>query len=167
MAKFLKVGTTGFPTEESAVNTSAGAGDSGKIPELDAGGKLSSTMMPAGFGSDSTTATAAETIAAGDMIYLNASGQILKADANAIAKAAIAFAQSGITNAASGTISFEGTLTGLSGLTPGAPYFLSAATPGLITLTPPTGAADIVQPVGTAISATALSFEAGTPIIRV
>lgn len=167
MAKFLKVGATGFPTEEVAVSTSAGAGDAGKVPELDGSGKLSSTMMPAGFGSDSTTATAAETIAAGDLVYLNGSGAILKADANAVAKAAVGFCNAGIASAASGTINFEGTITGLSGLTPGAAYFLSATVPGGITLTVPTGAADIVQHIGYATSATTLSFSPGQPMVRV
>lgn len=167
MAKFLKVGTTGFPSEEAAVSTSAGAGDAGKVPELDGAGKLSSTMMPAGFGSDSTTATAAEIIAAGDLVYFNGTGGILKADANAVAKAAIGFCNSGIANAASGTVNFEGTVTGLSGLTIGAAYFLSATTAGGVTLTPPSGTADIVQHIGYALSATTLSFSPGQPLVRV
>ena len=40
MAKFLKIGSDGMPTEEAGITTSAGAGDSGKIPALDGGGKL-------------------------------------------------------------------------------------------------------------------------------
>ena len=155
----------GVLTELEATTTSAGAGDAGEIVALDSSGKLDSTLMPAGFGSDSKSMTAGEALTAGDLVYINGSGNALKADANAIAKAAVGFVLASISNAASGTVYFEGTITGLSGLTPGARYFLST-TPGGITTTAPTGPADIVQQVGFALSATELSFDAGTPVVR-
>ena len=155
----------GVLTELEATTTSAGAGDAGEIVALDSSGKLDSTLMPAGFGSDSKSMTAGEALTAGDLVYINGSGNALKADANAIAKAAVGFVLASISNAASGTVYFEGTITGLSGLTPGARYFLST-TPGGITTTAPTGTADIVQQVGFALSATELSFDAGTPVVR-
>lgn len=166
MAKFLKVGTSGFPTEESAISTSAGAGDAGKIIETNGAGKLDETLLPAGIGSDTKTAVAAESISAGDLVYFNASGQILKADANALAKAAVGFALTSISAAASGTVHFDGTIAGLSGLTPGAWYFLSAVAPGGISTAVPTGAGDIVQPVGIAVSATELTFQPAAPVVR-
>jgi hypothetical protein len=169
MAKFLKIGSTGLPTEEAAVSTSAGAGDAGKIPELDAAGKLDSTMMPAGFGSDSSTFTAGEAISAGHIIYFNGSGEMMKADANDVAKSGVAFVLAGVSAAATGTGYFEGTITGLSGLTPGAKYFLSNATPGAIALYSALtfASGDIIQMIGTATSATTLSFEPQTPIVKI
>jgi hypothetical protein len=168
MASFLKVGPTGLPTTESTVQSSTGAGDAGRVPGLDAGGKLDATFMPTGFGSDTRTITAGETVAGGSVGYLNGTGQILKADANAVAKAATCFVLATISNASSGTVYFgSGIITGLSGLTPGQPYFLSNIATGAVGLysdfTFTTG--DIIQQVGVAISSTELYFEPQTPIV--
>lgn len=162
--KFIYM-NAGILTELEATVTSAGAGNAGDIVALDGSGKLDSTLMPAGLGSDSKSLTAGEALSAGDLVYINGSGQMLKADANAIAKAAVGFVLASVSNGASGTAYFEGTITGLTSLTPGARYFLST-TPGGITTTAPTGTADIVQQVGFALSATELSFDAGTPVVR-
>lgn len=167
--KFLTVGSDGNAIEEAGAISSAGAGDEGKLVALDAGGKIDSTMMPAGLGADSKTMTAGEAISAKDLVYINGSGAAMKADANAVAKRAIGFAQSAISNAATGTITFEGTITGLSGLTPGADYFLSNTTTGAIALYSSLtyGSGDIIQRVGFALSATELSFEPGAPIVKI
>ena len=162
MATFLKVGSTGLPTTESTVQSSAGAGDSGKIPGLDAGGKLDTTFMPTGFGADTRTVTAGETLTAGNLIYMSSTPTALKADANADAKAAVGFVLAGITNGATGTAYFgSGIITGLSGLTPGGRYFLSNTAAGGVALysalTFTSG--DIIQEVGYALSATELYFE--------
>lgn len=167
MAKFLKIGTNGVPVHESAVATSAGAGDAAKVPELNGSGKLDITFMPSGFGSDTKTMTAGEAISAGNVVYVNGSGSVLKADANAIAKAAVGFVLAGIANAASGTVYLgSGIITGLSGLTPGGRYFLSnTATGGFDLYANLTFAAgDIIQQVGYALSATELYFEPESPV---
>lgn len=163
--KYLKKGTSGFAEEQASIDTSAGAGDAGKIIAANGSGKLDETFLPAGVGADSKTATAGEALSAGDLVYVTGTGTIMKADANTVTKKAIGFVQSAISNAASGTVYFDGTITGLSGLTPGADYFLSAATAGGITATPPSGAGDIVQFVGVALSATELTFNPAPPII--
>ena len=165
--KYLIVGGSTGITEESTVDSSAGAGDSAKIPSLDTGGKLSSTFMPTGFGSDTLTLTAGETLAAGDLIYVAAAGTVFKADADAAGKAAIGFVLSGITSAATGTVYFgSGMVTGLTSLTMGQPYFLSS-TAGGITTTAPTGTGKIQQPVGYAVNATSLYFEPQTAILLI
>jgi len=117
--------------------------------------------------SGSETYTAGEAISAGDMVYVSASGTVMKADANAVAKAAVGFAPSAISNGATGTIIFtDGKLT-TTGLTLGALYFLSNTTTGGIatygSLT--YGAADIQQCVGIAESTTVLRFHAGPTIL--
>ena len=38
MAKFLKIGSDGMPTEEAGIRKSAGGRESGKNPGLDGGG---------------------------------------------------------------------------------------------------------------------------------
>ena len=58
----------GVLTELEATTTSAGAGDAGEIVALDSSGKLDSTLMPAGFGSDSKSMTANIRAALGSMV---------------------------------------------------------------------------------------------------
>lgn len=166
MAKFLKIGTTGLATEEAAINVSAGAGDANKIIETNGSGKLDATFLPAGVGNDSKSMTAGEALSAGNLVYISGAGTVLKADANAVAKAAVGYVTSSATNGAAVTVFFEGTITGLTSLTPGAAYFLSDTTTGGVTLTIPTNAGDIVQVVGYAVSATELTFEPQNPIVR-
>lgn len=117
--------------------------------------------------SGSETYTAGEAIGAGDLVYVSASGTVMKADANTEAKAAVGFAPSAISNGASGTIIFNtGKLT-TTGLTLGARYFLSNTTTGAFatygSLT--YGANDIQQCVGIAESTTVLRFSAGPTIL--
>jgi len=114
------------------------------------------------------TYTAGENIGAGDLVYVSASGTVMKADANTLAKAAVGFAPSAITSGASGTVTFsDGKITGLSGLTLGALYFLSNTTTGAFatygSLTFATN--DIQQCVGIAESTTVLRFQAGPTIL--
>lgn len=170
MAKFLKVNTSsGSPfTEESTIAASAGAGDAGKVPALDSGGVLDLSFMPPGVGGDTRTVTAGETLSAGDLIYMDSTPEAFKADANSDSKAAIGFVLSGITAAATGTAYFgSGVITGLSGLTAGSKYYLSATTPGGIVTTKPSGSGDIIQQVGVALSTTELYFEPQDAILLI
>lgn len=168
MAKFIKKGSTTPLTEEATIGSSAGAGDSGKLVHLDGAGKLDSTFMPTGFGADTRTVTAGETIAAGDLIYIDSAGEAFKADANDATKEAVGFVLAGITAAATGTAYFgSGIVTGLSGLTAGARYYLSASTPGGVATAIPSGAGDIVQQVGKALSTTELYFEPQSSILLI
>lgn len=165
----LNTGAGASPiTQESTIDTSAGAGDAGKVPSLDGSGKLDLSFMPSGVGGDTRTVTAGETLAAGDLIYFSSTPEAFKADANAEAKEAIGFVLSGITAAATGTAYFgSGVITGLTGLTAGARYYLSATTPGGITTTKPSGSADIVQQIGFALSTTELYFEPQSAILLI
>lgn len=166
MAKYLRIGTTGLPTEEATVLNSAGSGDAGKIPELDNTGRLTNSVMPVGIGADVKVANTGEALSAGNLVYISAAGTVFKADANAVDKAAIGFVLASSASGASATVYFEGTITGLTGLTAGTRYFLSDTATGGTTTTIPTNPGDIVQLVGTAISATELSFEPQPPIVR-
>lgn len=165
--KYLITGGATGVTQESTVDSSAGAGDSGKIPSLDASGKLDSTFMPTGFGSDTITLTAGEALSASDLIYINGSGQMLKADADSASKAAVGFVLASVSNGGSGTAYFgSGLITGLTGLTIGIPYYLSQ-TAGGITSTAPTGTNVIQQQVGVPVSATTLYFEPQPAILLI
>lgn len=163
--KFIRL-NGGQLAELEAQVTSSGAGDAGKIVALDSAGKLDPSVMPVGIGADTSTITASENLAAGDLVNVwNDSGtaKVRKADASN-GRRASGFVLSSVTSGNPATVYFEGTITGLSSLTIGSVYYLSASTAGGITETAPTTATHIVQEVGVATSATTLSFEPQRPV---
>lgn len=155
----------GTITEKAAVQASAGAGDAGKIPALDAAGRLDTTMMPTGIAADVATITASEALSAGDFVNVwNSTGaKVRKADASTSGKEAHGFVLAAVSSSAAATVYFEGTNTGVTGLTPG-PVFLST-TPGLATSTAPSGTGQTVQRLGVATAAAAVNFEPHTHIV--
>lgn len=158
--KFLTV-TAGGLTQESAINTSAGAADGGKIIKLDAGGKIDSTMLPLEAGSEFDV-VASENLSQGDVINLfNDSGTLKarKADATDGTKPGDGYAVEAISSAGTGTIHVgNGTLTKTShGFTLGARLYL-ATTAGAMTETPPSGSGNLVQRVGKVIDANTVAF---------
>lgn len=148
------------------VVTSAGAANDGDIPCLDATGRLDVSVMPSGVGPQTKVITTSEALAAGDLVNIhNSTGEkARKADATAEGKEVHGFVLAGFANATSATVYLGGTLTGLSGMTPGARQYLSAATPGARTETAPSANGNVVQCVGIAISATELDFYPEPPI---
>jgi hypothetical protein len=166
--KYVYLGTTGL-AEKAATTASAGVADAGKIVALGGDGLLDVSVMPTGIGADTRVAVASENLNAGDLVNLyNNSGVITarKADATGgIAKQADGFVISAVSSGQNATVYFDGTITGLSGLTPGAIYYLST-TAGGITTTIPTTTGYIAQIAGKALSATELTFEPGEPIVR-
>ena len=171
--KYVQLTSGGALQEVAANQTSAGAGDAGKVVALNSAGQIDMTMLPTNIGPDVKLVIASENLAAGDMVNVyNDSGTLKarKADASQTNAGyrAHGFVLSSVTANGSNTASVyvEGIVTGLSGLTPGATYFLSGATAGAITATAPTTAGHIAQEVGVALSATELAFEAQQPIIR-
>ena len=183
----------GVLTEEAALRTSAGAGDADRIPALNAQGVLDSTIlggvaapagagdagkpllldgsgridssaMPVGIGADTASITTSEALAAGDFVNIwNSSGaKVRKADATTAGKEAMGFVLGAVASGAAATVYFEGTNTGVSGMTPGNVWLHTTAGQG--TNTPPSGAGNVVQPIGFATSATAVNFNAGRPI---
>lgn len=192
--KLVATGDSGVidPTLLNATTTSSGAGSAGKLPQLnesgvlddsvlnatvsaapnktvktDASGRLDPTVMPVGIGADTAVIVASEALAAGDLVNIwNSAGEAKarKADGSVAGKAAHGFVLAAVSSGAEATVYFEGTNTQCSGLTPG-DQFLSAAAAGTPTSAAPTAAGSVVQRVGFAISATALNFDAGTPIV--
>lgn len=149
-----------------AVNSSAGAGDAAKLPLLDANGRLDNTMMPVGIGADTASIVTSENLTAGNLvnIYDNAGTPTArKADATTTGKEAHGFVLAGTTSPAAATVYFEGRITGLTSLTPGARQYLNTTAGGL-TSTAPSTTGNVVQCVGTAVTATELNFEPQEPI---
>lgn len=190
--KFIK-NNAGALTEESALTTSAGAGDAQKIPALNASGVLDSTivnskttsagagdagklvalggsgridetMMPVGVAADVALITASENLAAGDFVNIwDSSG------------AKVRKADATIT----GKEAHGFVLSAFSSSTPATVYFegsnvsvtgqtpgpvFLSTTAGLATSVAPNGSGNVVQRIGYATSATSINFQSQTPV---
>lgn len=165
--KYLKVGTTGLPTEQEATVVSTGATEAGKVVALDAAGKLDSSVLPAGIGANVSTIVASEALTAGDWVNIfNDAGtpKVRKAD-NSNARRAHGFVRANVSLSANATVYGPGQLNDQhAGLTIGAEYFLGTA--GAETTTVPTAAGSIVQGVGVAETALAIRFIPTVPLVR-
>ena len=151
--------------ELAGVVVSAGAANDGDLVALDAAGKLDASVLPAGVGVNTVSATATEALSANDLVNIHAGG-VRKADATTEGREAHGFVKSAVANAGTATIYLPGdTITGLSGLTQGARQFLST-TPGLTTPTEPSTAGQVGQMIGVASSATSIIFEPEEPVTR-
>lgn len=160
--------SSGVLTEEAAIASSAGAGDEGKIPALDAAGLLSQTMMPVGIAPDTASIVSSENLAAGDVVNVwddAGTPKVRKADATTAGKEAHGFVLEAVTAPASATVYFEGSNTGVSGLTAGVQFLQTTA--GQVGPTAPSGSGNVVQRVGVAVAAAKLNFEPSVPITLV
>ena len=165
MANKYLYNNAGTITEREALVTSAGAGDAGKIPALDAAGRLDNSVMPSGIGADTAAITTSEALAAGDYVNIwNSTGaKARKADATVAGKESHGFVLASVASGATATVYFEGPNTAVTGQTPG-PIFLST-TAGVGSSSAPSGSGNVVQRLGVATSATSVNFEAQSPIV--
>lgn len=165
-SKFLAL-VGGRIREVIATVTSGGVVDDGKIVALGSDGRLDSSVLPVGVGIETKSIQASENLGAGNLVNIWNSGggefRVRKADATAAGKEAQGFVLSSVTSGQTAQVYLEGTVTGLSGLTPGR-YYLST-TPGEITQTPPSNSNNVVQYVGNAVSSSELTFEATDGVI--
>jgi hypothetical protein len=108
-------------------------------------------------------------IAQYDAVKISGNDTVLKAQADALANAAvIGFSEAAIAESSAGNISLNGAVIEgvLSGATAGAKYYLSAATAGAISTTVPTGSGEVILQVGYAKNATDLFCMIGDPKVR-
>lgn len=162
--KFIR-NNAGTLTEKEATVVSAGAGDAGEIPALDATGRLDNSVMPTGIGADTASVTTSEALTAGDLVNIwNSTGaKARKADATTAGKEAHGFVLTSVGSGAAATVYFEGSNDQVTGLTPG-PQFL-ATTAGGATATAPSSSGNVVQRVGVATDAAVLNFESNAPLV--
>lgn len=156
----------GVITEVAAIQTSAGAGDAGKIPAVNASGVFDTSFMPPGIGADTAAITASEALSAGALVNVwNNAGafNVRNADGSTSGKEAHGFVLASVSSSATATVYFEGTNNGVTSLSPAVQYL--STTPGAATSTAPSGSGQTVQRVGEATSATSLNFHAGVPIV--
>ena len=168
--KFLRIDTNGNLAELEATTTSSGAADAGEIVALNDDGKIDPSMLPdEALSPEIMSVVAGEDLNAGDIVYIYDDAGTVKAKKAAAtdpSKAAVGFVKDSAATGANVNVYFEGMITGLSGLTVGAVYFLSDTTPGAVQANPPTVAGHYVQRIGTAVSATEIQFERSQPIVR-
>lgn len=163
--KPIKINDQGANAEFAPATSSAGAADAGRVIALGPDGKIDPTMISGGT---TVALPATETISGGSWVNLwsNAGvASVRNADNTSIAKRAHGYAPAAIASGATGTVQLgRGINAALSGLTPGATYFLGTA--GGQSTAIPTASGSIVQQLGVARSATELSFVEQPPVIR-
>ena len=130
---------------------------------------------PRGEGLVSYTLQAESNIAPGMALYINNSGNIERAIANATSTSFVAGLSTSVTILGGGCeYKMEGLLelnnwsdvteNGTSALSPGSFYYLSSSNAGKITPSPPSGAGNFVVQVGFAQSTTKLNLQIQPPI---
>lgn len=163
---FLRRRSDGRTISTSGVVTSAGVANDGDIPSLDPSGKLDPSVMPTGFGQNTQVVQASENLAAGDLVNIwdSTGARARKADATSEGKEAMGFVLGAVTSGGNATVYLAGNrITGLTGLTIGARYYLST-TPGGRTLTAPSAAGNVSMMIGVALDTTTIIFEPEEPI---
>jgi len=164
MAKYIKINDSTQSLDEAAFVNVGGVGNAGKPVELGPDGFLDPSMVGS---AEVKIGNAFEAITAKQLVYFKADGTVAKASAAAGGHKAQGWAANSASIGQPVTVNQEGTIGGLSGLTPEATQFLSASTAGAYTETAPTGAGELLQVVGIALSATELNFtNSGTTIKR-
>jgi hypothetical protein len=165
--KYIFINSSGIQAERELTVSSAGAGDAGKGIALDAAGRIDNSMMPVGIGADTASIPASEALAAGDWVNVWSDAgafKVRKADATTAGKYADGFVTAAVSSGANATVYFEGTNAQVTGQTPGSVFLQTTA--GLGGATVPSASGNVVQRLGTAVSATAVNFERGTPTIK-
>jgi hypothetical protein len=147
------------------LQTSAGSGDAGKPVALNNDGEIDSSMLP-NTDSDTSTLPSSENLAAGDLVNIwSDSGtlKVRKADASSAAKRADGYVLASVTSPANAVVYHDGAITGLTGLTLGARYYLSTTAGSVVVeASAPTASGSVVQYVGQAVSTTKLLFQPDT-----
>lgn len=164
--KYLDLNANGSIQEIVSNDSSIGAGDAGAVVALDSTGRIDTTMMPVGLGADLANVVTSEDLSAGDFVNIYDNGgtpTVRKADATTAGKESDGFVLAATTSPASAAVYFAGTNDQVSGQTIGATVFLQI-TAGLSGVTVPSASGNVVQRLGRALSATAISFEAAAPI---
>lgn len=165
--KYIRQNAGALQEVEGTV-TSTGVAEAGKIPALDSGGKIDSTLLPATNAEDTIAVVVEDAggLGAGDAVNIfdsTGTPKVRRADASN-GRPAHGFVKAAFADAATATVFKEGTNDQLTGMTAGIVQYLSATTPGAVTATAPSTAGQVVQRLGVAFSATDLDWEPVQPI---
>lgn len=163
--KFATVENGEVVLKDVGVNASAGAADADKAVVTGADGKVDLTLLPDGIGDDAVLYPASENLSAGNLVNVwddAGTFKVRKADATTNGKPCHGFVKGAATSGTQVKVFFDGSITGVSGVTAG-DLFLST-TAGGFTATPPATTGNIVQKIGFGMNATTISFEAGMTV---
>ena len=159
--KFL-VRQGGVTKQESSVKQSVGAADAGKIPALDDSGRLDNSFLPIDIDAQTSLLPASEELNAGNLVNIFTDGgvaKVRKAD-NSNNRPADGFVVEAVSSAATATVyPLENVNPALTGLTPGATYWLGTAGAVIAVPLDESGVANdgkVSQQIGKALSATEL-----------
>ena len=166
--KYVEIdATTGYLQEVEGTVESTGETEAGKIVALDATGKLDDSVMPTGIGAEIKIMTTSEDLAAGNFVNVYDDGGTItarKADATTSGKEASGFVLASSTSGNNATVYVNGINNQLTGLSGGPVMFLDT-TAVASSATPPSSTGNVIQRVGTRLSATEIAFEPGDPVI--
>lgn len=157
-------GTASFATSASFASTASfalNAGGGSGFPFSGIAEITGSIVLSSGSGIFPIV-TASEALTAGDFVNM-AAGGIRKASSNDTTKQAHGFVTASYNTGNSVVVFYSGLNTGVTGLTVGSRYFLSAS--GTEATTVPTTAGQLAQEVGVAISPTAILVNFGPAIV--
>lgn len=154
----------GRTQQYTPVQASAGAADAGKIPALNAEGKIDPSMYNAGTSEQTMPVVTSEAIGAGKFVnlYDNAGTLTARLADNSNDRPAHGFVKVAAASAATATVyPLDAVNTAMTGLTVGAVYYLGTAggviTPALDATSAAAGSID--QKLGLATSATELATD--------
>lgn len=155
------------PTLLNGKNASAGAADAAKVVLLDATGKIDSTMINATATTNSKVMTTSEVLTAGNWINIHESTGAKVRKADASVAGKEAMGYV-LSGAASGATVTVYFEGDNTGVTgmTGGPVYLSATTAGAGQATSPTGVGVVSQVIGFANSATSVNFQPGPVIVQ-
>jgi hypothetical protein len=136
---------------------SAGASSAGNLVQLDANGRLDSTVLPAGVGADAISVVTTEALAAGAIVNIVTAGARNASNASS-ATEAVGYVTAAFASGATATVFKEGTVTGLSGLTVGSTYYLGTGGALVLAAAAPSAVGTIIQIIGKAVTATSVDF---------
>jgi hypothetical protein len=166
--KYLRIDdATGLIEELEALSVSTGVSDASKPVKTDSNGLLDLSLMPVGIGPDTVDLVCSENLSAGNAvnIYDNGGVPTCRLADRTNNRPANGFVLQNFTSGQTAKVYKDSKVTGMTGLTNGAVYFLGAS--GAISTTPPVaGSGHICQVVGLATSATVLDIEIARPIKR-
>jgi hypothetical protein len=122
---------------------------------------LANALANATFGASNVqdTFACAESVAVNDVVYSSGSNTVAKASANDLTQApALGIVVAKPTTTSAKVLSYGAYKSGNGSYVIGAPYYLST-TPGALTATPPSGADDVIQVVGVAVTTAKIFFQ--------
>lgn len=159
--KFLtRDNSTGKVTEVRGTDASTGVGEAGDIVALGTDGKIDLSLLPTSIGPDVGIIETTEALSAGDYvnIYDDAGVERVRLADSTNGRDANGYVKDAFTTGAQAMVYFEGGNDALTGLTPGARYYLTAA--GEASTTVPTAPTDdIHQYLGKAVNATTINTD--------